>query len=33
MLWQLLVAGFVGCLYYFRRFVGRLRSGKGDTKE
>lgn len=33
LIWQLLAAGFVGLLFYFRRFTSWLRTRKKDTKE
>jgi hypothetical protein len=32
LLWQILVAGFVGLLYQVRRFLTRIRSRPRDTK-
>ena len=30
MIWQMLVAGFVGVAFYFRRFTAWFRGRKGD---
>jgi hypothetical protein len=30
MIWQMLVAGFVGLMFYFRRFTSWLRNRKGS---
>jgi hypothetical protein len=32
LLWQILVAGFVGFLFHFRRFLSRIRGRRRDTK-
>ncbi len=32
LLWQILVAGFIGGLFHLRRFLSRIRGGPRDTK-
>ncbi len=32
LVWQMLVAGFVGGLFYIRKFISRLRSGRTDPE-
>jgi hypothetical protein len=32
LLWQMLVAGFVGCVFYLRKLLYRIRSGRRDSE-
>jgi hypothetical protein len=32
LVWQMLVAGFVGSLFYIRKFISWLRSGRTDSE-
>jgi hypothetical protein len=33
MIWQMLAAGFVGALFYFRKFASWFKTKKKDTKD
>ncbi len=33
LIWQMVAAGFVGLMFYFRRFTGWFKARKKDTKD